>query len=268
MTSPTPLNCWIRDGNSFWSYVQCLTYGNRAVLPQGISQGTNEILHACEGRLSTFQQGEFLYRARLCPPFSNRPKPKKLECKEMTAPRSDRAPGQRLNPAGIPYLYLSSDLKTCIAELRPWRGAWLTVAEFVVSESFRVFDVTKLTDAEERQLREKREEHAVERPGKKHDLLVIRLVARELSIPAHHDDQGAYGATQYISENLKALGTGPREPRVEGIRYSSAMNPSGFNVALFGQWGVGSRERTWDDLVKCKEETKLHQVTKTVFEFA
>lgn len=44
-------------------------------------------------------------------------------------PREATRPG-RLNPTGIPYLYLSSDKETAIAEVRPWMGANVTVASF------------------------------------------------------------------------------------------------------------------------------------------
>ena len=48
-----------------------------------------------------------------------------------------------------------------------------------------------------------------------------------LARPAHRDDRLAYVASQYVAENLKALG-------VDGIIYRSSFNPIlGRNLALF-----------------------------------
>jgi hypothetical protein len=46
----------------------------------------------------------------------------------------------RANPRGIPYLYLSSDLDTCMAELRPQRAQMLSVAQFEVQRGLKIVD--------------------------------------------------------------------------------------------------------------------------------
>lgn len=46
----------------------------------------------------------------------------------------------RANPRGIPYLYLSDDLNTCAAELRPQRGQLLSIAEFTVKRDLNIVD--------------------------------------------------------------------------------------------------------------------------------
>jgi len=60
---------------------------------------------------------------------------------EMGAPPPDRARAGRANPFGIPFLYLSTDPDTVIAELRPWKGQLLTIAEFELLEAVKVIDL-------------------------------------------------------------------------------------------------------------------------------
>ncbi len=49
---------------------------------------------------------------------------------QLGAPPAQLAGHGRLNPRGIPYLYLASDELTAISEVRPWKDAELTLAEF------------------------------------------------------------------------------------------------------------------------------------------
>jgi len=46
----------------------------------------------------------------------------------------------RANPRGIPYLCLSTDSDTCIAELRPQRAEMLSVAQFHVTRELKIID--------------------------------------------------------------------------------------------------------------------------------
>ena len=46
---------------------------------------------------------------------------------EMGTPPHPLAISGRINPEGIPYLYCADKLDTAGAELRPWKGAYLTI---------------------------------------------------------------------------------------------------------------------------------------------
>src|SRR5690606_26316369 len=59
---------------------------------------------------------------------------------EMGAPPPESAGQGRANPAGIPYLYLGSQVDAAIAELRPHTGDRACVAAFEVP-SLRVVDL-------------------------------------------------------------------------------------------------------------------------------
>ncbi|MEZ4423044.1 MAG: RES family NAD+ phosphorylase [Gemmatimonadota bacterium] len=123
---------------------------------------------------------------------------------QMGAPPAARARGNRLNPSGIPYLYLASDQDTAIAEVRPWRGALVSIACFTPTGGLRVADL---------------------RPDVVESDAAVQWVGWMLSRPAHREDPLAYVASQHLSEVLKS-----RE--LDGVVYGSALG-MGHNLALF-----------------------------------
>jgi RES domain-containing protein len=48
----------------------------------------------------------------------------------------------RVNPQGIPCLYVAEDVSTAINEVRPWGESYVTVAEFVTQKELTVVDCT------------------------------------------------------------------------------------------------------------------------------
>ena len=64
-------------------------------------------------------------------------------CAERMKPRTDRASEGRANAAGIPVLYLAGARETAIAEVRPWLGAEVSVAQFRVLRDLRIVDLTR-----------------------------------------------------------------------------------------------------------------------------
>ena len=57
----------------------------------------------------------------------------------MTPPRGSAREG-RINPKGIPCLYLATDRSTSIAEVRPWRHAHVSVGRFETTKPVKVVD--------------------------------------------------------------------------------------------------------------------------------
>jgi len=57
---------------------------------------------------------------------------------------------------------------------------------------------------------------------------VLNHIGGLFSIPVHKDDPIGYAPTQYFAEILKGSGT-------DGIKYNSAMNPTGHNLVIFDQ---------------------------------
>ncbi len=70
---------------------------------------------------------------------------KGFETHEMGAPPPGRTKNGRANPVGIPYLYLASDSKTAIAEIRPSLGDAVSVGKFETLEPLRVINLVNIS---------------------------------------------------------------------------------------------------------------------------
>jgi len=68
-------------------------------------------------------------------------------------PLTDRAPEGRANPAGIPYLYLSTLKETALTEVRPWLGSLISLAQLKATRELAIVDCS--TDERPR----RRDEH-------------------------------------------------------------------------------------------------------------
>jgi RES domain-containing protein len=134
----------------------------------------------------------------------------------MGCPPAQKATHGRLNPVGIPYLYLANDLKTAVSEVRRWIGCQITVAEFamqrevcVINFSNKVFTNVSSGD----------DYAAAESTWKE-------WVSFMFSLPFDPRDETAYMATQYLAGRIKKEG-------FDGILYDSALSQDGYNLALF-----------------------------------
>lgn len=120
-------------------------------------------------------------------------------------PLPERATEGRVNPKGIPCLYLATDAHTAMSEMRQWIGSYLTVGEFRLRRQVEIVDMSVET-----------------RDG----LYVWYDIGRAFSRPvARSDDRAEYAPTQFIAEAIRAAG-------FDGILYRSAVG-EGSNVALF-----------------------------------
>jgi len=62
---------------------------------------------------------------------------------ERMVPLTSNPSEGRVNPRGIAYLYLATDRKTAISEVRPWKGALVSVASFKMVKDARLVDCSK-----------------------------------------------------------------------------------------------------------------------------
>jgi hypothetical protein len=146
-----------------------------------------------------------------------------LDIKRMK-PLRDRAREGRANPKGIPYLYLASHEDTAMAEVRPWVGSLVSIAQFVLKRDVRVLNC--VTD-DRRIMLYSREPEPEER-----ERAVWRDIDRAFSRPiTSSDDAADYAPTQVIAEFFRAKG-------LDGIAYGSSFGP-GHNVGLFDMEAAG-----------------------------
>ena len=163
--------------------------------------------------------GSGFFRARINP-TQTRTNSRPLPRTQMSAPPSERAGAGRLNPEGMPYLYLASDPYTAVAEVRPWIGAQVTVARVKINRNIKIIDFTNETPVGRFP--------GANFPGSESGAETIwrELLSYAISIPLQPNHSVNYVPTQYFAEVLKANGVG-------GIKYKSSLNPKGFNLTIF-----------------------------------
>ncbi len=136
-------------------------------------------------------------------------------------PRTSLASEGRVNPKGIPCLYLSSEPETAMTEVRPWIGSYVSVAKVTIVRDLALVDCVSDTRVPTiypiGSLGPTRDE-------KEKD--VWWFVSQEFSKPViRADDVADYAPTQLLAEAFRKGG-------FDGIQYSSKLG-SGMNYAVF-----------------------------------
>lgn len=141
---------------------------------------------------------------------------------EMGAPPAELASDGRANPIGIRYLYLADNAQTAIAEVKPSKGALVSVASFSIVEGRRpkLIDLTSPKST----ISPFRITSAVA------DVLAsmsfLEMLGEELSVPTQpHRATRDYLASQYLCELIKVSG-------YDGVIYRSSLS-KGRNFAFF-----------------------------------
>ena len=135
---------------------------------------------------------------------------------QMGSPPAHKTTHGRLNPVGIPYLYLASNIDTAVSEVRPWIGCNITAAEFTLNRDISVVNFSKNVFTN---VPSGTEYAAAETTW-------LELITFMFSMPFDPRDDTAYMATQYVTERIKKEG-------FDGILYDSALNKDGYNITLF-----------------------------------
>jgi hypothetical protein len=129
--------------------------------------------------------------------------------KERMTPWPDKAKEGRINPKGIPCLYLAKDELTAIQEMQPLPNQLLTIAEFRATKDLRIVDCFgEINDNSNRE-----------------DWFWTAF-GYEFSRPMlNSDDRADYAPTQYLASRFKSVG-------FHGIAYKSWFNQK-LNYAIF-----------------------------------
>jgi len=194
------------DSGSSWAYFLREIRHHARYFPN--RRALEELRECCELCTVPLKRGEHLFRSRILPPreSENMPLPTYSPA-EMGAPPPPLAVGNRLNPPGIPYLYLAADPETALAEARPWKGSYVSVGRFELLEDLLVYDFS------------------IGPAG-----FLGRRLSEEFATPSHPSSPHDYAPSQFVAEVFKSVSRGA----VAGLRYRSAMRSGGVNVALFG----------------------------------
>lgn len=190
-----------------------------------------------EGLATAYPVGTEFYRARLSDHL--------LTPELLLKPPAALTKAGRANPVGIPYLYLSSDLKTTLFETRISLHETLTIGRFRLKEPLSLVSLKNIKDIGPFEVQDKGfelEDFISYRP-------YLQKLETELSKPVRKQDVDLdYLPTQFLCEFIKSLG-------FDAVEYKSAMNPNGFNLAVFN-----------DEKLIC-EETRYYSVNRLEYEW-
>jgi hypothetical protein len=180
------------------------------------------------------EEGTILYRAQLGNTWSkelvdpddpdgeyvNMPRP---YCSSRMKPQKDMAREGRVNPKGIPCLYLADEPNTAMAETRPWLASHVSLGEFKTIKGLRIINLPepKLSLAHVAALFGAPPPDTASR-----EKAVWGEISYAFSEPVTASDHKAdYAATQILAETFRNIGC-------DGIRYKSRL-ANGSSVALF-----------------------------------
>ena len=176
-------------------------------------------------RTERIAAGSLFYRARLG--FVRHHDGAKPYCGEaIGAPPAAKAGPGRVNAAGQVVLYCTDQEVTAVSEVRPARGEYVSVVELRGTKELEILDL--VTDPEwPNPFTDDSVSYRCELAG------LLAAFAEQLSMPLRsRDDSTDYIPTQKLVELIQSAKINERT-RIDGIRYPSAMSPTGTNVVFF-----------------------------------
>jgi hypothetical protein len=220
----------------------------RYVRTSEIQEFLDRVLETAAGRRVTLKEGSIFWRAQLGHDWREHRQGEEVfevECalpSDRMKPLRNRALEGRVNPKGIPYLYLSTTKESAMSEVRPWIGSYVSVGQFELLKNLEIIDCSR----DHAGLHIYFEEPSPEEIEKAVWSAIDRAFAKPMT---RSDDSADYASTQIIAELFKNGGFG-------GIAYKSNFGKNGFNIALFDIDAA--------DLINCS----LYQVASVDMEFS
>lgn len=175
--------------------------------------------------IRTLTAGTEAYRARI----RHRGQTWEPTAEQMGPPPKAFTTAGRMNPAGIPYLYISFDKATARREIGVPERSSRTVftAAFTLTRNLTVIDLTALPsmpsvfDLERKDAREK--------------ALFIHEFVETISVPVTKDGREHidYVPSQVVCEYLAQVFDAGKDTRLAGLIYPSAVKAGGKNLVVF-----------------------------------
>ena len=168
----------------------------------------------------SYSAGAELYRARIA--HNSRG----YMSSEMSMPPKEKRSAGRINPEGIGVLYLSSDEKTVLNEIRANTFDYVTIGTFRLLNDIKIVNLSGISETSPFLYEGELEKYAANRK-------VFREIALETAKPLRRSDSPIeYLPTQYIAEFIKSQG-------YDGVEYASTLQEEGYNVAVFDETMFG-----------------------------
>jgi len=210
------------------------TSRSRYVFEPHVDDFLQTVIETGASRLGDIEEGAVLYRAQVGHEWNkelidrNDPNGDYVEIPGAYGPARMKPPKGaaregRVNPKGIPCLYLADEPNTAMAETRPWLGSYVSLAEFKILRPLRIMD---LPEPERSFLTVSLLFGAPKPDAATREKAVWGEVAYAFSEPViASDDKADYVPTQILAEAFQKLGC-------DGIRYKSRLG-NGYSFALF-----------------------------------
>jgi hypothetical protein len=235
-----------KSWRSYWMFESSIKLHSRYIYPDEINQFLEAVVATSEGRRRQITSGNYFWRAQQGHAWQTIPQgseefdiqapypPKRMK------PLSHTAREGRANAKGIPCLYLATDKKTAMVEVRPWIGSYISVGQFKILKELTLIDLSVHHEGSPLYLKEP---SALDRES-----AVWSHIDRAFSAPVTLDESSAdYAPTQVLSELFRHHG-------YDGLIYKSLLG-EGFNIVLF--------DMTTADMINCL----LYQVKSIAFDF-
>ncbi len=231
---PNNRNIQFIDPEDWQKFAKYLSETNRFILSEYWEDFIQTVVETSHKRAIIIPKDTILVRARIGSEWvtfdDGDEEPCPISPLDMGPPSKDKAIEGRLNPKGIPYLYLSTNKSTAIAEIRPWIKSEITIGHFQIIEDINIVD----TSVDEPRTYSKYEIYLdskkirpIEYSDAQKEEFIWGDINSAFSRPiSPYDSILRYLPTQYLSEKLKIIG-------YDGIAYRSSLNKDGHNICLF-----------------------------------
>lgn len=226
MDGPYEFESW----RSYWNFARSVSRDFRYVRTPKVEAFLATVLETSQSRRTEIPQGRLFWRAQLghaWRPISSTDSGE-IPCahpRVRMKPLPDRAMDGRVNPRGIPCLYLATTQQAAMCEVRPWVGSHVSLGHFQTNRPLTVIDCSR----RHADLPFHFEVHdpAFEPAPQQRLEAVWAHIDRAFAEPmTRSDDQADYAPTQILAELFKQAG-------VDGVVYKSNFGDDGFNVAIF-----------------------------------
>jgi hypothetical protein len=222
--------------DSYYAFEKSVRWKARFVHDEQTQDFLKVVLETSTLRLRTIPKGQILFRAQRGFTWRTERRGEEDEFEVETAlgpermvPKAALVGDGRVNPSKIPSLYLASNRNTAMAEVRPWVGSRISLAEFKLMRDCVVVDCSadqkrswqfQIIDLNARV--QPREPSAADKEAG-----VWGDIAYAFSEPVDVDDPNSdYLPTQILAETFRGR-------KYDGIVYKSLLDERGKNIALF-----------------------------------
>jgi hypothetical protein len=215
-------------------FAEHVTRSKRYIRDKEADHFLEALLREAQRRVETIPAGSILWRAQigydLEPIIEGGQHIDDVPCplsEQRMIPLRRHGREGRANPKGIPYLYLSTERDTAMAEVRPWRGSTISVAQFQTQRELRIVNCTQDDRPQRFRLAFLDGMWKVkDLPSEEWDNAVWSDIDDAFFRPVMgSDDYAEYVPTQIIAELFKTGG-------FDGAAYRSSVG-QGHNVVLF-----------------------------------